>query len=149
MMHIFAKVWMIPDWRGLSSWYCGYIDGMSIMFSMILILDFEKEAYLGLTHTVGTCGVLMEELLLHNVLKSIVTGKFQTDHLESRFSHYRHLSGDSFRCFAEIKMFTVKRLLTLYSASKGTISIRSCLNKFNDVQAKYVPSFSKYFLMIT
>ena len=42
-----------------------------------------KEIYLALTHTVGTFVTLIRELLLHNVLKSIITGKFQTDQLES------------------------------------------------------------------
>ena len=51
-----------------------------------------KETYLALTHTVGTFVILIKELLQHNVLKSILTGKFQTDQLESRFGHYRQLS---------------------------------------------------------
>ena len=63
------------------------------MFSMI------KETNLALTHTVSTFVILIRELLQQNVLKSIFTGKFQTDQLESRFGHYRQC--DSFRCFVE------------------------------------------------
>ena len=48
-----------------------------------------KETYLALTHTVNTFVILIRDLLQHNVLKSILTGKFQTDQLESRFGHYR------------------------------------------------------------
>ena len=50
------------------------------------------ETYLALTHTVGTLVILIRELLQHNILKSILTGEFQTDQLQSRFGHYRQLS---------------------------------------------------------
>ena len=73
------------------------------------------ETYLSHTHTVEPFVILIREMLQHNVLKSILTGKFQTDQLENTFGHYRQLSGgnylvaiiwwqlsgDSFRCFAE------------------------------------------------
>ena len=60
--------------------------------------------------------------------------------MESRFGHYRQLSGsyylvtvsDVLRCEKKLK---VERLLKLYSASKGTIiSIRTYLEKFNYIQ---------------
>ena len=44
---------------------------------------FSKETYPALTHTVGTFVILIRELQQPNVLKSIHTGKFQTDQLES------------------------------------------------------------------
>ena len=52
-----------------------------------------KDTYLLLTHNVGTFVILIRELMHHNVLKSILTGKFQTDQLEGRFCHYRQLYG--------------------------------------------------------
>ena len=55
-----------------------------------------KETNLTLTHTVSTFVILIRDLLQHNVLKSILTGKFQTDQLESRFGHYRQLSGSKY-----------------------------------------------------
>ena len=93
-----------------------------------------KETYIALTHTVSTFVILIRDLLQHNVLKSILTGK-----LESRFGHYRQLSGSNYlvivsdvlRCE---KKFKVKRLLKLYSALKGTICILTYLEKFNDIQ---------------
>ena len=110
-----------------------------------------KETYIALTHTVSTFVILIRGLLQHNVLKSILTGKFQTDQLESRFRHYRQLSGsnylvtvfDGFRCEKKLK---VKRLLKLYSASKGTISFRTYLEKFNAIQPdKICKQFLKTF----
>ena len=71
--------------------------------------------------------------------------------MESRFGHYRQLSGSNYlvtvsyglRCEKKLK---VKRLLKLYSASKGTISIRTYLDKFNDIQpGKICTQFLKTF----
>ena len=55
-----------------------------------------KETYLTLTHTVSTLVILIRDLLQHNVLKSILTGKFQTDQMESRFGHYIQLLGRNY-----------------------------------------------------
>ena len=43
--------------------------------------------YLSPTHIVNTFVILIRELLQHNIHKSILTGKFQTDQLESSFGH--------------------------------------------------------------
>ena len=110
-----------------------------------------KETYLALTHTVSTFVILIRDLLQHNVLKSILTGKFQTDQLESRFGHYRQLSGSNYLVtvsgvLRSEKKLKVKRLLNLYSVSKGTISIRTYLEKFNDIQpGKICTQFLKTF----
>ena len=110
-----------------------------------------KEAYIALTHTDSTFVILIRDLMQHNVLKSILTGKFQTDQLDSSFGHYRQLSGsnylvtvsDGLRCEKKLR---VKRLLKLYSASKGTISIRTYLERFNDIQpGKICTQFLKTF----
>ena len=82
-----------------------------------------KEKYLALTHTVSTFVILIRDLLQHNVLKSIITAKFQTDQLESRFGHYRQLCGSNYLVtvsdvLRSEKKLMVKRLLKLYSASK-------------------------------
>ena len=101
-------------------------------------LFLSKETYLALTHTVSTFVILIRDLLQHNVLKSILTGKFQTDQFESRFCHYRQLSGSNY-------LVTVSDVLR-YSASKGTISIRTYLEKFNDIQpGKICTQFLKTF----
>ena len=55
-----------------------------------------KETYIALTHTVSTFVILIRDLPQHNVLNSILTGIFQTDQLESRFGHYRQLSGSNY-----------------------------------------------------
>ena len=62
----------------------------------------------------------------HNVLKSILICKFQTDQLESRFGHYGQLSGSNYLMTVSgvlwnKKKLKVKPLLKLYSASKGHI----------------------------
>ena len=110
-----------------------------------------KETYIALTHTVSTFVKLIRDLLHHNVLKSHLTGRFQTDQLESRFGHYRQLSGRNYSVtvsdvLRSEKKLKVKRLLRLYSASKGTISIRTYLEKFNDIQpGKICTQFLKIF----
>ena len=78
-----------------------------------------KETYQTLTHTVCILVILIRELLQHNVLKSILTGKFQTDQLESRFGYYRQLSGSNYLVTVSDvscskKKLKVKRLLKLY-----------------------------------
>ena len=75
-----------------------------------------KKTYIALTHTVSTFVILIRDLLQHNVLKSILTGKFQTDQLDSSFGRYRQLAGsnylvtvsDGLRCEKKLK---IKRLL--------------------------------------
>ena len=80
-----------------------------------------KETYISLTHTVGTFVILIRELLQHNILKSILLGKFQTDQLESRFCHNRQLSGRKY--LVKVLDVMAKRLLKLYSASNGIINM--------------------------
>ena len=136
-------VWMWKFVSGLHCWNrynvqhdCGFLS---------------KETYIALTHTVGTFVILIRDLLQHNVLKSILTNKFQTDQLKNKFNHYRKLFdsnylvtvSDGLRCEKKLK---VKRLLKLYSTSKGTISIRTYLEKFNDIQqGKICRQFLKTF----
>ena len=66
---------------------------------------------------------------------SILTGIFQTDLLESRFGHDRKLSGSNYMVTVSDVLLSgkkkkVKRLLKLYLVSKGTINIRSYVEKF-------------------
>ena len=80
---------------------------------------FSKETYLALTHIVSIFVILIRELLQHNVLKSIITGKFQTDQLESRFGHYRQLFGSNYLVtvsdvLRSEKKLKVKRLIKLF-----------------------------------
>ena len=118
------------------------------------VILMSTETYQTLTHTVGTFVILIRELLQHNVLKSIITDKFQTDQLESRFGQYRQLSGSKYLvAVSDVsrseKKMTVKRLLKLYSASKIIISIRTYLEKFNYLQPGKIRRFLKPFIYDT
>ena len=96
-----------------------------------------KETFLALSHTVSTFVIMIRDLLSNGVLDYVLTGKFQTDQLESRFGHYRQLSGSNYLVsVADVlqseKKLKVKRLLRLYTASKGTVSIKNYLSTFGE-----------------
>ena len=85
-----------------------------------------------ISHTVSTFVIMIRDLLSNGVLDYVLTGKFQTDQLESRFVHYRQLLGSNYLVSAadilqSEKKLKVKRLLRLYTASKGTVSIKNYL----------------------
>ena len=96
-----------------------------------------KETFLAISHTVGTFVIMIRALLSNGVLDYVLTGKFQTDQLESRFGHYRQLSGSNYLVsVADIlqreKKLKVNRLLRLYTASKRTVSINNYLSTFGE-----------------
>ena len=96
-----------------------------------------KETFLSLSHTVETIVMLIRYLLQECNMSYVLLGKFQTDQLESRFGHYRQLSGSNYLVSVQDvlhseKKLKIKSLLKLYSASKGDITIRDYLGTFSD-----------------
>ena len=81
---------------------------------------------------------MIRDLLSNGVcMDYVLTGKFQTDQLEGGFGHYRQLSRSNYLVsVADIlqseKKLKVKRLLRLYTASKGTVSIKNNLSTFGE-----------------
>ena len=55
-----------------------------------------KETMFALKHTVNTYTELVPYLLTELNLTYVLTGKFQTDNLEARFSKYRQFSGSNY-----------------------------------------------------
>ena len=110
-----------------------------------------KETYTALQHTVTTLVALYKELLQHYKLKYILTGKFQTDNIESRFGLYRMLSVCNYlvsvvEVLQNEKKLRMKNLLKLYSSSKGTIPIKDFLMEFgepsnSDCDNNFIASF--------
>ena len=109
-------------------------------------------SYLSLSHTVSTMITLIKYLLQECELCYVLLGKFQTDQLESRFGHYRQLSGSNYlvsvqEVLQSEKKLKRKSLLKLYSASKGVITIRDSIGNFSDVKHQHCDdSFVKKFL---
>ena len=96
-----------------------------------------KETFIALSHIVTTFVIMIRDLITNGVLDYVLTEKFQTDQLESRFGHYRQLSGSNYLVsLADIlqseKKLKVKRLLRLYTASKGTVNIKHYLSSFGE-----------------
>ena len=101
-----------------------------------------RETYLSLSHTVSTMITLIKYLLQECELCYVLLGKFQTDQLESRFGHYRQLSGSNYlvsvqEVLQSEKKLKIKSLLKLYSASKGAITIRDYIGNFSDVKHQH------------
>ena len=87
-----------------------------------------KETLGALRHTVRTMVVLCKYLLTDLQFKYVLTGKFQTDKLEYRFSQYRRLAGTNYHVSVREIMESEKKLklvslLRLQSSSVGNISI--------------------------
>ena len=85
---------------------------------------------------------LIKYLLQEFELCYVLLGKFQTDQLESRFGHYRQLSGSNYlvsvqEVLQSEKKLKIKSLLKLYSASKGAITIRDYIGNFSDVKHQH------------
>src|SRR6218665_923363 len=78
--------------------------------------------------------VLLVRYLLESLdFKYVLTGKFQTDYLEYRFSQYRRLAGTNFHISVREIMECEKKLklssiLHINSASKGKMSIMKFAN---------------------
>jgi hypothetical protein len=87
-----------------------------------------KETLCALKHTVETMICLSKYLLVDLQFKYVLTGKFQTDKLEYRFSQYRRLAGTNYHVSVREIMESEKKLklvsmLHLKSPSVGCISI--------------------------
>ena len=80
-------------------------------------------------HTVGTFVELISYLLVDMKVHYVLTGKFQTDCLEFRFSQYRQLSGANFHVSVQKikeseKKLKIVSILHVVSASRGDITVK-------------------------
>lgn len=80
-----------------------------------------KETMFALKHTVITMCCLIEYLLTTLRFKYVLLGKFQTDHLEFRFSRYRQMSGANYNVSVTQVMESEKRLKIM-----SVLKIASC-----------------------
>ena len=101
-----------------------------------------SETMFALKYTVLTFLVLIPYLLNEMKLSYVLTGKFQTDSLESRFGSYRRLSGTNYHISVMEVMESEKKLkilsiLNVVSELNVTIKdfIASCSNSGNDAAA--------------
>ena len=80
-----------------------------------------SDTYFALKHTVKSLVELLKHLLVTMNVDFVLTGKFQTDDLESRFGHYRQMSGGNrLVSIQEIleteKKIKINSMLKLYAA---------------------------------
>ena len=97
-----------------------------------------NETLFALKCTVSTFSELIKYLFEELNVKYMLTGKFQTDCLEFRFSQYRQLSGANYHVsIQEIKgsekKLKIISMLHILSASRGKISIQDFLLKTDEV----------------
>lgn len=90
---------------------------------------FSNETLFALKHTVGTFVELINYLFLDMKVHYVLTGKFQTDCLEFRFSQYRQLSGANFHVSVQElkeseKKLKIVSILHVVSASHGEITLK-------------------------
>lgn len=100
-----------------------------------------KETFKALRHTVKTLIDLSKYLLTDLQFKYVLTGKFQTDPLEYRFSQYRRLAGTNYHVSVREIMESEKKLklislLKLQSPAVGNLSVAQfsleCVNNDAD-----------------
>jgi len=97
-----------------------------------------NETLFALKHTVSTFTELIKYLFEELNVKYVLTGKFQTDCLEFRFSQYRQLSGANYHVSVQEikeseKKLKIISMLHVLSASRGKISIQDFLLKSDEV----------------
>jgi len=100
-----------------------------------------NETLFALKHTIFTFIELIKHLFEELNVHYVLTGKFQTDYLEFRFSQYRQLSGANYHVSVQEikeseKKLKIISLLHVLSASRGKISIQDFLLKSDEVQVK-------------
>nr|XP_042911089.1 uncharacterized protein LOC122272083 [Parasteatoda tepidariorum] len=88
-----------------------------------------EETFYALTQTTR-CMISLIEHLLNQGNSYVLTGKFQTDCLESRFGIYRQMSGSNYHVsvidvIESERKLRIKSILTLNSSSLGNIFFRS------------------------
>jgi len=97
-----------------------------------------NETLFALKHTVSTFTELIKYLFEELNVKYVLTGKFQTDCLEFRFSQYRQLSGANYHVSVQeikesVKKLKIISMLHVVSALRGKISIQNFLLKTDEV----------------
>jgi len=98
-----------------------------------------NETLFALKHTVATFVELIKYLFDELHVSYVLTGKFQTDCLEFRFSQYRQLSGANYHVSVQEikeseKKLKVISMLHVMSASRGNISIQDFLIKTDETK---------------
>ena len=86
-------------------------------------------------HTTTCIKSVINHLLSNKTCKYILTAKFQTDALESRFGLYRQMSGSSYHVTVQElleseRKLRVKNILNLNSSSLGEMSIKHLFTQF-------------------
>ena len=84
------------DWLlQFASWLKRWKDYSDVKYEGCLTNE-SYETYVSLSHTVTTSVLMIKYLITECKLLYVLLAKFQTDELESRFGHYRQLSGASY-----------------------------------------------------
>jgi hypothetical protein len=101
--------------------------------------SLSKETMFALHHTLKGLVELCRYLLGVKGYKYILTGKFQTDNLEYRFSQYRRLSGTNYNISVQQVLEGEKKLklmsvLKLVSSSKGTLTLKEIADTLEESQ---------------
>ena len=81
-----------------------------------------KQANTALVITLQCIASLIEDLLMEKKCKYVLTSRFQTDCLESRFSTYRQMSGGRF-LFGLREMQGFERIFSTMSFLKASLNI--------------------------
>jgi hypothetical protein len=90
-----------------------------------------QDTYNALRHTTLAMKGLINYILVDIQVPYILTGKFQTDNIESRFGQYRQMAGGNYnisviQIFEAEKKIRVKSLLGLHSSKYGEVAL--CAN---------------------
>jgi len=96
-----------------------------------------QETHFALRHTVVTLQLLIRHLLTEHKLQYVLSGKFQTDNLEFRFSQYRQLSGGNYHVSVRQILESERKLklisiLHLKSSVCGKFSILQFMSDCRD-----------------
>ena len=100
-----------------------------------------KETFLALSHTVSTFVIMIRDLLSNGVLDYVLTGKFQTDQLESRFGHYRQLSGSNYLVSVADVLQSEKKLKVKRPVRRKAFDRLNYWLLFDKLLTKHVPLF--------
>ena len=116
---------------------CRWLDSWNALNLKARQGRLSDETFFALKHTVNTFLCLFEYLFNELKLTYVLTGKFQTDCLEFRFSQYRQLSGANFHVSVQEikeseKKLKIVSILHAVSASRGLISLRDFVVQAND-----------------
>lgn len=106
-----------------------------------------NETLFALKHTVITFPLLISHLFERFNLSYVLTGKFQTDCLESRFGKYRQLAGSNYNVSVQEirdseKKLRILNVLHVLSDSKGEITLTDFLSADDDSDSENMKCFN-------